>query len=361
MNILHMVKLFDRKANGIRTVVPSYVYEQAKYENVFLQNITGIKIECEEYQLDFEMNGWPFNIKDKQGNSFMPDLVVFHGFYHIEMVKLSKVLCKNEIPYIVVPHGSLTKDAQNSKKLKKTVGNILIFNRYLKKANAVQFLSQSEYENSNARNKNKYLSTNGVYMPNNAKEEFSDEGLNFTFIGRLEMHMKGIDLLVKAIAQKKEFLKEYNCKFNFYGPHIPIYQTNIDMINSLALENDVSDLITMHDSVFGEEKVEKLLDADVFIQTSRYEGMPMGILEAMSYGVPCLITKGTYLKDFVDKYDVGWSCETTVDDIASAIERAVLEKHLLKEKSQKAISAVKENFDPERIAKQTLDNYRKFI
>ena len=361
MNILHVVKLFDRKANGIRTVVPNYVHEQAKYENVFLQNITGLKIECEEYQLDFENDGWPFNIKDKHGNGFTPDLVVFHGFYNIEMVKLAKVLYKNKISYIIVPHGSLTKDAQNSKKLKKLIGNILIFNRYLKRANAVQMLSQSEYDNSNARNKNKYLSTNGVYMPNKAKEQFSNEGLNFTFIGRLEMHMKGIDLLVKAIALKKDFLKKYNCKFNFYGPHISIYQTDIDMINSHIVENGVSDLISMHDAVFGDEKLQKLLDADVFIQTSRYEGMPMGILEAMSYGVPCLITKGTYLKDFVDKYDVGWSCETTVDDIASAIERAVLEKHLLKEKSQKAISAVKENFDPERIAKQTLDNYRKFI
>ena len=361
MNILHMVKLFDRKANGIRTVVPSYVYEQAKYENAFLQNITGLKIECEEYQLDFEMNGWPFNIKDKQGNSFMPDLVVFHGFYHIEMVKLSKILFKNKIPYIVVPHGSLTKDAQNSKKLKKTVGNILVFNKYLKKANAVQFLSQSEYENSNAKNQNKYLATNSVKLPENKKEEFSQEGLIFTFIGRLEMHMKGIDILIKAIALKKDFLKKQNCKFNLYGPHIPIYQKNIDMINALILENDVSDLVSMYDGVFGEEKEKTLLKTDIFIQTSRYEGMPMGILESMSYGIPCLITKGTYLKYFVDEYNTGWTSETTAEGIANAIEKAVLEKHLLKEKSKNAIVAVKENFDPETVAKDTLENYRKFI
>ena len=87
----------------------------------------------------------------------------------------------------------------------------------------------------------------------------------------------------------------------------------------------------------------------------------MGILEAMSYGVPCLVTRGTYLKDFVDKYDAGWSCETTADAIADTIERAVLERQLLDEKSKNAIIAVKENFDPEIIAKETLENYRKFI
>ena len=98
MNILHMVKLFDRKATGIRTVVPSYIYEQAKYENVFLQNVTNFKIECEEYQLDFASDGWPFNIKDKQGRAFVPDIVIFHGFYLIEMVKLAKIFYKNKIP-----------------------------------------------------------------------------------------------------------------------------------------------------------------------------------------------------------------------------------------------------------------------
>ena len=361
MNILHMVKLFDRKANGIRTVVPSYVYEQAKYENAFLQNITGLKIECEEYQLDFEMNGWPFNIKDKQGNSFMPDLVVFHGFYHIEMVKLSKILFKNKIPYIVVPHVCLSKDAQNNKKLKKSIANLLIFNKYLKRANAVQMLSQREYDTSNTRNNNKYLVTNGIYMPKLSKEDFSQEGLKFSFIGRLEMHMKGIDLLIKAIALKKDFLKKQNCKFNLYGPHIPIYQKNIDMINALIIENDVSDLVSMYDSVFGEEKEKTLLETDIFIQTSRYEGMPMGVLEAMSYGVPCVVTRGTCLADFVLKHDAGWSSETTVEGVANAIEKAVAQKHLLKEKSKNAIVAVKENFDPETVAKDTLENYRKFI
>ena len=113
--------------------------------------------------------------------------------------------------------------------------------------------------------------------------------------------------------------------------------------------------------MFGEEKESKLLEADIFIQCSRTEAMPMGILEAMSYGIPCLITKGTSLSDLLDKYDAGWSSETTAEDIANAIEKSVVEKRLLKEKSAKAICAVKENFDPQLIAKQTIENYRKFI
>ena len=361
MNVLHVVKLFDRKANGIRTVVPSYIYEQAKYENVFLQNITGLKIECEEYQLDFESKGWPFNIKDKEGNDFVPNLVVFHGYYSIEMLKLARILYKNKIPYIVVPHGCFSRKAQATKRLKKIIGNIVFFDRFAKRAAAIQFLSQNELNNSVSKNKNCFISTNPLAMPKTQKAGFNENKMIFSYIGRYDIHIKGIDLLIKAISDKKELLIRNNCEFRFYGPRISIYEQKIEMIESLILQNGVSDLISMNDGVFGEEKEQRLLETDVFIQCSRTEAMPMGILEAMSYGVPCLITRGTSLAGLLDKYDAGWSCETTAEAIADAIEKAISEKKLLTKKSANAIAAVKENFDPETVAKQTIENYRNFI
>ena len=45
--------------------------------------------------------------------------------------------------------------------------------------------------------------------------------------------------------------------------------------------------------VYGDNKVKVLLDTDIFILTSRYEGMPMGVLEAWSYGIPCILSDGT--------------------------------------------------------------------
>ena len=113
--------------------------------------------------------------------------------------------------------------------------------------------------------------------------------------------------------------------------------------------------------VFDDEKKNTLLNTDVFIQCSRTEGMPMGIIEAMSYGVPCLITKGTSLTSVLEKYDAGYGCETAAESIANAIEKAILEKHLLKEKSQNAKKLIKSEFLWENVAKDALDNYRKFI
>jgi glycosyltransferase involved in cell wall biosynthesis len=277
------------------------------------------------------------------------------------MVGLAKTLHKSNLPYIVIPHGSLTKKAQATKRLKKIAGNFVFFNRFAKKANAIQFLSQNEANNSVSKNKHTYVSTNGMYMPSEQKTGFNEDKTTFSYIGRYDLFHKGLDLLVDAIKKKEDFLRKNNCVFNLYGPHTPGILRNLKNLKILIHEINIADLITINEGLFDNEKTLALLNTDIFIQTSRFEGMPMGILEAMSYGVPCLVTRGTYLKDFVDKYDAGWSCETTADAIADTIEKAVLERQLLNEKSKNATVLIEKEFLWDNVAKDALENYRKFI
>ena len=71
----------------------------------------------------------------------------------------------------------------------------------------------------------------------------------------------------------------------------PDYQGRYDHVEGLINDSDVGDIIKLHHEVTGEVKEKLLLDSDIFIQTSRFEGMPLGIIEALSYGIPCLITE----------------------------------------------------------------------
>ena len=120
-------------------------------------------------------------------------------------------------------------------------------------------------------------------------------------------------------------------------------------------------MVVINGAIFGEEKRSTFLDTDVYIQCSRSEAMGLSIAEAFSYGVPAIVTYTTTMGAFVDKYDAGWSCQTTVEDIAQAIEKALAQKHLLNEKSKNAITLVKENFLWESIAREAVENYKKLI
>lgn len=85
----------------------------------------------------------------------------------------------------------------------------------------------------------------------------------------------------------------------------------------------------------------------------------MGILEALSYGIPCLVTKGTGLGDLIQRYDAGWVAETNAEDIARVLDIAIQEKALYPQKGANARRLVEENFEWGKIEMLTIQKYNE--
>lgn len=195
-------------------------------------------------------------------------------------------------------------------------------------------------------------------MPDSKKAVFSSKGLTFLYIGRLELSIKGLDIMMEAVAKEKEFLKEKGCTFSLYGPD---YQGRFENLETVISKLNIGDIVKLHHQIIGKKKENVLLNADVFVQTSRTEGMPMGILEALSYGVPCIVTEGTTLAEKINEHDAGWGVETSIEGVALALRKAVEERATLMEKSKNAVDFVEKEFCWDSIAKETLEKYKNMV
>lgn len=354
MRILHIAHLNNELCSGVCVVIPQHIQAQQQLENVAVINLTNTAVEGAQQQFEYNK---PFSFSALPEPFSKPDVVVFHEIYRFDYVGIARQLRKSRIPYVIIPHGSLTREAQRKKWLKKLTANFLFFNAYIEGAVAIQFLSENEKEES-LFGKKKFVGTNGINVSACHKEHFSHDGVKLLYIGSLFWRIKGLDFMLSAIGSCADTLRQGNVSLEMFGP---FYQDKKAEVQKLIQGAEVTDFVFLNDAIVGEEKVQKLLDCDIFIQTSRSEGMPMGILEALSYGLPCLVTEGTNLGELIRRYDAGWVAQTDTKSIEATIRQAIRERHLWIEKSKNARRLIEDNFMWEHVAADTLFQYNKMI
>lgn len=338
MNILYISHLSTNIAAGPNWSVPARVKAQAKYDNVLLLNTTNVMMEHWKTVGSFHnLNEFgELKLKNLPEPFSRPDVVVFEGFNFMEHVRFAKDLKKIGIPYIVTPRGAMTYEAQhNHAWLKKTAARWLFLRSFVNNAVAIQYLTKGEYERSvRMFNAPHFILPNGFNEPQKKKTVFSKKGIKAVFIGRIDMYHKGLDLLLKAIASIKDNLSLAGFTLSIYGPRRYDFYKIEELIKAL----NIGSVVSLHNEISGNDKERVLLSSDLFVMTSRLEGLPMGLLEAFAYGLPCLITQGTNMKDEVERFDAGWTCMGNENEIKENLIKIIEEGKCLPLKGSNAIS-----------------------
>lgn len=117
------------------------------------------------------------------------------------------------------------------------------------------------------------------------------------YVGRIQ-HIKGLDISLEILAGLKNKL---DFTYMIVGPNEDERNNLENIIKKLGLGKNV----IFTGILEGKEKLETMKSWDLFLFTSRNEGLPMTILEIATLGVPQIISKECHVPE-VEKYEAGF-------------------------------------------------------
>lgn len=356
LKLVHLCDSAFKDNTGTGVVIPQYAYSQSKYANVCLLNMSDVKAKitgCLSQYTYRDFNHLSISDKNRLINS---DLYIIHTVYSLKIVLFWFLYLRKKHNYILLPHGSFTKTSQKKSRIKKQCFNFLFLNSIVKKSKGIHFLTKNEKLESIYSTKNDFIIPNGINPPN--RKNIGYHKYNYTYIGRLDIYYKGLDVLLESINDLNSQGKLPKMfVLNIYGTDI---DDSTNKLKKYILEHNLSNIIFIHDGVFNQQKIDVLCNSTYFIQTSRSEGLPLGIIEALSYGLPVLITDSTNLSDVISESNCGFFCTCNKMQISKMILESINNIDKWNILSQNARNCASQ-FYWENISKECINKYQEIL
>lgn len=265
------------------------------------------------------------------------DVMHVHSCLSFQGFLASLFARRNGVPYVLQAHGSVPRSQQRI--LKSFYDGLFSF-YMLKNASKLIALTPMEaeqYKNIGMPEDKIEIIPNGIDMSYYAdlpskgsfKKKFSIKGNEkiVVYLGRIH-RIKGIDILVEAFANVLKKLE--NIKLVVVGPDDGFLGELKHLIKALKIEDDV----LMPGPLYGRDKLEAYVDADVYVLPSRYETFPMSVLEAVACGKPVILTEKCGVAEYfrnkvglVIKPDSAQLEEALFELLLNQERRAIFEKN----------------------------------
>ena len=286
---------------------------------------------------------------------FLPDAVVFHGVFFKQYKDLSNILYKLGVPYFIEPHCSLVKEALRKSRFKKWIAINIYLRSFLSKSRGAIFLNEEEKAKSVKKTKRDLCIPNGIEIERSGRiNNKKNTPIKILYLGRIDFRHKGIDKLISII---KRMSKETN------EIEIHIYGGGNEKEVAL-LKSEVEDINDQRYKFFGVAKGELkqtiLNTYDIMIMTSRYEGLPVVVLEALSCGMPCIVTPGTNVLNMLVENKLGWGLHEN-DEITSILQAVEEYEKNFEEYHNRTREYAIKNFLWEKIASDSIEKIKKEI
>jgi glycosyltransferase involved in cell wall biosynthesis len=294
------------------------------------------------------------------------DVIHMHGIWHFG--SLAPFLIPNKAIKVITIHGLLDKWAVAHSKWKKDIVTFLYQKRLLGKADLIQINNTDEEQDVirylGYRPKNMVIVPNGMKLDEYSRSSLPEKGIFrlkngirpdqqlVLFMGRLNVK-KGLDLLLPAFQKVHQQLP--NAILILAGPDDG-YQAETE---EFIQKNQLGDRIKLVGMLTDTIKKEALSDADLFVLPSYSEGFSIAVLEAMTSGVPALVSDRVGFGDYIARHQAAYLTPLTSDGVADGLLKILQDNAYADDLAKRAHKMVSENFDIRVVASQLLEEYKK--
>jgi glycosyltransferase involved in cell wall biosynthesis len=152
---------------------------------------------------------------------------------------------------------------------------------------------------------------------------------------RYDIQHKGLDYLVE-IAKKLP----KNWKISIAGTGT---DEEIDLFRALIEHANVKEKIFLRGALQGEELIQHYQESSIYMMTSRWEGLPLVLAEAMSFGLPIISFKNSGSKEVLEDGKYGIIIEQgSIDKFVEKLIQLISVKGYRREYSKKSLVRVKD-------------------
>ena len=299
------------------------------------------------------------------------DLVHIHATRHWHGMTASSICSRHKIPFIVSPHAFIASWMINGfgPTLLKNIHFKLLDRLILSRSAAIHYCSKHERCASKARagNTPSFVVTSGVAVPDSDEDidnshrqrwrkkfNLSDSDSVLLFVGRIHS-VKNLHLIIEALAQLQDISIKLFC--------VGLVHDNkyFEALQKQIKESNLEESVIFIPPVKNKKLYNWYLCADVFVLPSIGEGASLSLSEALSYGLPVILSDGVSNGDDIQRAKCGRVVPQDVGSFVKVFRNFVNNSSEFEEYSRNARSYAQEHFDQNKASIYMLRAYYNIL
>lgn len=294
------------------------------------------------------------------------DIVHVHEIWHYAGYAAFRAAKRNEIPFVLTPHGELGEWHLRHKPWKKRIYMKLALDRMLRNADALHAITPAEKSRIAELGYDTPVTVapNGIYPaqfdilpdPSDFLNKFPAlKGKHIIlYLGRLNP-TKGLDILARSFSAITRRFPD--AVLLVAGPD---EEGGRQVMESILRSNGLIDRTIFTGMLAGKDKLAALSSADIFVLPSYSEGFSIAVLEAMAARLPVVISEGCNFPE-VAEHGAGFVVKASEKPVAEAISALLSDSPLRVRMGERGRKLVTERYTWQATASKIAELYRTLV